>query len=211
MRGNSYYWISEKDNGISDAFNKGISKATGDLIGMINADDWYEPTALERVANHIGDADICFGDVQLWQNEKKDYIKRGNFDLLNREMSVNHPTVFVRKKIYDTYGAFDSGFRCAMDYDLMLRLKVQGCRFNYLPFTLANMRWGGFSDKSWLLGCKETMEIKNKYLPGHPVSHWLYYIKHTAAIRAAKTFHYLGLDFIPLFYRKLFSRSKSPS
>jgi hypothetical protein len=98
-----------------------------------------------------------------------------------------------------------------MDYDLMLRFKLAGCHFTYLPITLANMRWGGFSDNSWLLGCKETLEIKNKYLPGQSFRHRLYYLKHVAAIRAAKTFSHLGLGFIPVFYRKLFSRSLKPS
>ena len=206
-----YYWVSEKDKGISDAFNKGIAKATGEIVGIINADDWYQPAALERVAARMGDADVCFGDLQLWQNEKKDYIKKGNLDLLNSEMSVNHPTVFIKKKVYDTCGAFNSEYRCAMDYDLMLRFKLAGCHFTYLPITLANMRWGGFSDNSWLLGCKETLEIKNKYLPGQSFRHRLYYLKHVAAIRAAKTFSHLGLGFIPVFYRKLFSRSLKPS
>ena len=62
-----YYWVSEKDKGISDAFNKGIAKATGEIVGIINADDWYEPAALEQVAARMGDADVCFGDLQLWR------------------------------------------------------------------------------------------------------------------------------------------------
>src|SRR5438876_262604 len=56
-----YFWSSEKDNGISDAFNKGIVRATGDIVGIINADDWYEPNTFERVAQQIGNGDICFG------------------------------------------------------------------------------------------------------------------------------------------------------
>ena len=73
-----YFWISEKDNGISDAFNKGIARATGDIIGIINADDWYEPKTFERVAQQMDDADICFGDVQFWKNGEKEFIQKGN-------------------------------------------------------------------------------------------------------------------------------------
>ena len=72
-----YFWISEKDNGISDAFNKGIARATGDIIGIINADDWYEPKTFERVAQQMDDADICFGDVQFWKNGEKEFIQKG--------------------------------------------------------------------------------------------------------------------------------------
>ena len=79
-----YFWTSEKDKGISDAFNKGIAHATGDIIGIINADDWYEPRTFERVASQMGDADICFGDVQFWKNEQKEFIQKGNFDLRSK-------------------------------------------------------------------------------------------------------------------------------
>ena len=200
-----YCWISEKDKGISDAFNKGIARATGDIIGIINADDWYEPDALERVADQMDDADICFGDIQLWQKDRKELIQKGNFKLLNKEMTINHPTVFVKRKIYETYGGFDLRYRCAMDYDLMLRFKINKCRFLYLPHTLANMRWGGLSDTSWKTGCRETLEIKNKYLPDQKLRNQLYYLKHITAIKSAKTFSLLKLGIVTRIYRKLFS------
>jgi glycosyltransferase involved in cell wall biosynthesis len=203
-----YYWISEKDKGISDAFNKGIARATGDVIGIINADDWFEPDAFERVAAQIADADICYGDIQLWKNEKRELIQKGNLQLLSREMTIHHATVFVKREIYESYGGFDLQYRCAMDYDLLLRFKVKNCRFAYIPHILSNMRWGGFSDKFWKLGCRETLEIKNKYLPENKLSHQLYYLKHLAAIRAAKTLSRFKLEFITRVYRKLFSPIK---
>lgn len=203
-----FYWVSEKDKGISDAFNKGLARATGDIIGIINADDWYEPDALERVATQMGDADLCFGDIQLWKNGNKEFVQKGNLDLLDREMTINHPTVFVKKNIYETYGGFDTRYRCAMDYDLMLRLKINNCSFRYVPNVLANMRWGGFSDTSWKTGCRETREIKNKYLPGHTLAHQLYYLKHVFAIRLARILSLLKLGFITRINRELFSPVK---
>jgi glycosyltransferase involved in cell wall biosynthesis len=205
---NIYFWVSEKDNGISDAFNKGIARATGDIIGIINADDWYEPNTLERVASQMGETDVCFGDVQFWKNGQKEFIQKGNLKLLSKEITIIHPTVFVKRKIYETYGGFDLHYRCAMDYDLLLRLKVNKCRFTYLPFTLANMRWGGLSDSSWKTGCRETLEIKDKYLPEHKLGHRVYYLKHISAIQIAKTLSILKLGFITRTYRKLFSRVK---
>ena len=203
-----FYWISEKDRGISDAFHKGIARATGDVIGIINADDWFERDAFERVAAQIAGADICYGDIQLWKNEKKELIQKGNLELLSREMTIHHATVFVKREIYETYGGFDPEYRCAMDYDLLLRFRVNNCRFIYIPHVLSNMRWGGFSDKFWALGCRETLEIKNKYLPERKLINQLYYIKHMAAIRIAKTLSRLNLGFVTRIYRKLFSPIK---
>jgi glycosyltransferase involved in cell wall biosynthesis len=203
-----YFWISEKDNGISDAFNKGIARATGDIIGIINADDWYEPKTFERVAQQMDDADICFGDVQFWKNGEKEFIQKGNLKLLIKEITIIHPTVFVKRIMYETYGGFDLQYRCAMDYDLLLKLKVNQRRFKYLPHTLANMRWGGLSDSSWKTGCRETLDIKNKYFPEHKLRNQLYYLKHISAIQIAKTLYQLKLGFITRIYRKLFAPVK---
>ena len=102
-----YFWISEKDKGISDAFNKGIARATGDIVGIINADDWYEPKTFERVAQQMDDADICFGDVQFWKAGQKEFVQKGNLKLLIKEITIIHPTVFVKRKMYETFGGFD--------------------------------------------------------------------------------------------------------
>jgi glycosyltransferase involved in cell wall biosynthesis len=203
-----YFWISEKDNGISDALNKGIARATGEIVGIIHADDWYEPGVFQMVAENFGDAEVYFGDIQLWKDQKKEFVQLGNFHLLNREMTIIHPTVFIKRETYDRLGGFDSKYRCAMDYDLLLKLKVNQCRFKYIPHVLANMRWGGFSDKQWKLGCRETLEIKNKYLPENKTSNYLYYLKHIAAILSAKSLAYLRLGSITKLYRKLFSPVK---
>jgi glycosyltransferase involved in cell wall biosynthesis len=203
-----YFWSSEKDNGISDAFNKGIARATGDIIGIINADDWYEPNTFELVARQMGDADICFGDVQFWKNGQKEFIQKGNLKLLSREITIIHPTVFVKRNLYQKYGGFDIHYRCAMDYDLLLRLKINNCQFKYLPSTLANMRWGGLSDSSWKIGCRETLKIKNKYFPQNKLGNHIYFLKHISAIQIAKTLSQLKLGFITKAYRKLFSSVK---
>jgi glycosyltransferase involved in cell wall biosynthesis len=203
-----YFWISEKDNGISDALNKGISRATGDIVGIIHADDWYEPGVFQRVAENFGSEEVYYGDIQWWKDQKKAFVQVANFDLLNREMTIIHPTVFIKKDIYDRLGGYDNRFRCAMDYDMLLKLKVNRCRFKYIPYVLANMRLGGFSDNQWKLGCRETLAIKNRYLPEKKTSNYLYYLKHVTAISAAKTLEYLKLGSITKYYRKLFSPVK---
>jgi glycosyltransferase involved in cell wall biosynthesis len=198
-------WISEKDNGISDAFNKGLRKATGEIIGIINADDWYEKDAVARVVENIGEYDIAYGDLQLYKEDKKDFILLGNAEQLTDVMTVNHPTVFVKKAVYDGYGLFDESLRCAMDYDLMLRFKVNNCRFKYIPKVLANMRWAGTSDNNWLQGCKETLSIKNKYLPNRKIHNSLFFLKHVLGISIPRFLEKAHLSFFVKAYRKRFS------
>jgi glycosyltransferase involved in cell wall biosynthesis len=201
-------WISEKDKGISDAFNKGLARCKGEIVGILNADDWYTPDAVAMVVSQMKDSDIAFGDIQLWRDETKEAVVHGNIDMLQWEMSINHPTVFVRKDRYDKFGGFDLRYRCAMDYDLLLRLQINGCRFVYVNGLVANMRWGGMSDNQWKLGCKETLDIKNRYLPHRRTVHRLYYMKHVFAIRANKFFTRMNMIYVIRLYRRLFSSMK---
>ena len=159
------YWVSEKDKGISDAFNKGIARATGSIIGLINADDWYEPNMVALMVEALQDADVGYADLQYWKEGKKDMIVEGNHEMLLYEMSVNHPTVFVRSECYKKFGTFRLECRYAMDYDLMLRFRLNGCRFVRVPQVLANMRWEGISDQQWYKACKEVREIKKLQIP----------------------------------------------
>lgn len=200
--------ISEKDRGISDAFNKGIRRATGSIIGIINADDWYQPDAVEKAVRYLDGYDVAYGDLQQWKDGRPDFIVKGDHNLLTREMTVNHPTVFVRRECYERLGMFDEQYKCAMDYDLMLRLFTGGCRFVHVPAVLANMRWGGMSDDQWKLGCRETLQIKNSYLPGRKLFNRLYYYKHILAIRIPKMLQTRGFDFVVRFYRSRFARLK---
>ena len=178
--------ISERDKGISDAFNKGIRRARGSIIGMINADDWYAPDAVEKAVDAIGEYDVAYGDLQLWHNDRASGIVKGDHRHLYREMSVNHPTVFVRRECYQQFGLFDEQYRCAMDYDFLLRLVMAGRGFVHVPGVLANMRWGGVSDVRWRLACWETMQIKDKYLPSRKLAHRLYYVKQVMAITISR-------------------------
>lgn len=200
--------ISEKDEGISDAFNKGILRAKGEIIGMINTDDWYEDGAVSKAVRAMEGNDVVYGDLRFWKDGKPDFIGRGNHGQLSREMTVNHPTVFVRKSCYDRFGLFDKQYKCAMDYDLLLRLMVNGCRFSYIPEVLANMRWGGFSDSRWMQGVKETLAVKDKYLRRRHLLNRLYYFKQVLAIGLPKYLHKLGLGALVKVYRSRFASAK---
>ncbi|HUR10590.1 MAG TPA: glycosyltransferase family 2 protein [Flavitalea sp.] len=203
-----YRWVSEKDEGISDAFNKGIAMATGEIIALINADDWYEKDSVEKVVATIGNYDIAYGDVQYWIQGRKTFIQEGNHHFLINEMTVNHPTVFMKRKCYEKFGPFDTSYRCAMDYDLMLRYYTAGCTFIRVPAVVANMRWEGTSDVLWKQGCAETLAIKNHYLPQKKFKNKLYYYRHLLAIGMPKLLGSLRMGFIAKFYRSRFSRLK---
>lgn len=150
-------WVSEPDKGIYDAMNKGIAMATGDVIGILNADDVYaHSNVLEKVAEVFEDAaiDCCYGDlvyvsedlsqtVRYWQSSTYDS------SLFAKAWIPPHPTFFVRKVSYDTCGVFDLHYKLAADYELMLRLlwKFQ-LKTAYISDTLIKMRLGGATNNS---------------------------------------------------------------
>ena len=202
------FFMSEKDNGISDAFNKGIRRATGEIIGIINADDWYEKDTVAKVVEQIGDYDISYGDLRLLKNGNVDFILKGDHNYLEREMTINHPTVFVKRKCYEQFGLFDLKYKCAMDYDLVLRFWVNNCRFKHITEVLANMRMEGFSNAQWLLGCEETLAIKNKYLSKRKFKNRLYFYKHVFAIALPRFLQKMRMGFIVKGYRAHISKIK---
>jgi len=202
------FFLTEKDNGISDAFNKALKRANGDIIGIINADDWYENDAIENVVKQIGDYDIAYGDLHLLENGETDFILKGDHNYLKREMTISHPTVFVKKKCYDQFGLFDETYKCAMDYDLMLRFWVNKCRFKYIPRVLANMRLEGFSSAQWLMGCRETLAIKNNYFADRKFKNELYFFKHVFAIALPRVLKKMRMGFVVKGYRSHISKIK---
>lgn len=197
-------WISEPDNGISDAFNKGIKLCTGDIIGIINSDDWYEDNAFNEIALNFNSADIFHGKVQYWKGDKKMDLFHGNHEKLEKEMTINHMSLFVKPIVYKNYGFFDTNLKYAMDYDLVLRFWVKNEVFLYLPKTIANMRLDGASDKNWIYAYKESMHIKDKVLE-KKFKHKLYFVFQILRTLTRKTLEYLNLSFIIKRYRSNFS------
>jgi glycosyltransferase involved in cell wall biosynthesis len=153
-------WISEPDNGISDAFNKGIRMAAGDIVGIINSDDTYADGAFGAVAAAFAanpGCDVVHGDMLRIQGTTPLFrLKAAPVD--NRiwhDMPLNHPATFVQRRAYERVGLFDTRLKVAMDYELVLRLFLAGCRFCYLERVLAQMRYGGASDERFLAARQE--------------------------------------------------------
>lgn len=150
-------FVSEPDAGIFDAMNKGIKMATGDIIGILNSDDFYKTAdSLEEVVNAFtGDTCAVYGDIEYVNKTETNKIVRywrsGNFS--RRKMEYGwmppHPAFFVRSEAYKKYGIFNTMFKISADYELMLRLLYKhGLKVKYLHKTLVKMRVGGASNKS---------------------------------------------------------------
>lgn len=160
-------YISEPDNGLYDAMNKGIRMAKGTYIGIINADDRYRPETLQQVYNTIKTAETCpdvvYSDLDVI-NDQGQVIRTiiGDHGRLKRGMLVNHPTCFVHREAYKKYGTFDLKYRICGDYDLMLRIFHQGGTFRKCNYTLAEYRWGGLSTANYN-SILEKYDIQRKY------------------------------------------------
>ena len=143
--------VSEKDNGISDAMNKGIKRASGELIGIIHSDDMLEKNALSALNNAWDSTtDVYYGNVTVCnESGEKTHILKSEKDLSRMPyyFCMVHPAVFVTKKCYKKNGVFNLQYKCAMDYDLLLRFYRAGATFKYLDMPLAVYRIGGTNQK----------------------------------------------------------------
>lgn len=161
-------YISEADQGIYDAMNKGIQKASGELIGILNSDDYYELNALEIMEREYekqklqGKTDIVlYGSMRSLINGKEMAIEFYHHDFLGKVM-INHPTCFVSKSVYDKHGLFDTNYKSAADLELMLRLfKKTDTVFVPIYEVITNFERGGMSSTG--TGSVEAAMIRHKY------------------------------------------------
>ncbi len=151
--------ISEPDKGIFDALNKGIKIASGDVIGFLHADDFYaSPNVIEDVMSKFDatNADSVYGDLQyVSKNNPNKIIRNWIASEFNRKKLLNgwmppHPSFFVKRKCYLSYGLFNTNYQISSDYDLILRfLGKHKISTEYIPEVLVKMRTGGTSNRSF--------------------------------------------------------------
>lgn len=155
--------ISEKDQGISDAFNKGIRSAVGDFLIILSSDDYFfSPTSLEAVAKEFSKgADIVHGDVYYIDEDFGNQVRKPLNCDIEIGMPFNHPATFYRRDIFEKFGLFELKYRYAMDYEHTARFYRSSedvkCKIHYLPKTLVALRAGGASSQNEL---KSLIEIR---------------------------------------------------
>ena len=140
-------WLSEPDKGIYDAMNKGIKMSQGDIIGIINSNDWYEPDSIAKVIEHATGAkyEVVYGMVRYVKDEQECRILFNRHEFLESSM-ICHPGCFVSKKTYEDFGAFSTAYKYVSDYELMLRLyEHKEVVFTPVYDILADFSMGGVS------------------------------------------------------------------
>lgn len=160
--------VSEPDKGIYDAMNKGLARATGDAIGFLNADDWFcRDDALQLIAAQLADADAVIGDLVIVDGDNTSRVRRFYSSrgfrpwMLRMGHMPPHPTMYVRRAVFDRIGGFDDSYRIAGDFDFTVRLLLRpgGVRWRRVPQTLVAFRNGGASTRDVTAKLRMNREI----------------------------------------------------
>ena len=164
------HFVSEPDKGIYDAMNKGVSLATGTVVGILNSDDFYESTtcasSVIKVFEQRPESDVVFGDVVFVNaadlNKVTRYYRGNRFEpwKLRFGWMPPHPATFVRKAAYKTVGLYSLKYRISADYEFFVRLfMVHKLKYSYLDQVLVRMRSGGASTAGLRSSLKLNFEI----------------------------------------------------
>ncbi len=165
-------WVSEPDKGIYDAMNKAIRMATGEVVGILNSDDFYSATTIvSQVATAFEDPslDAVFGDLVFVDSRNLKKIVRSYSsakwrpEKFAKGFMPAHPTFFVRRKHYEQIGLFKIDYKIAADYELLIRfLYVHQIKYRYLPLNMVTMRKGGVSSN----GIRSNIVLNNEIIRG---------------------------------------------
>jgi glycosyltransferase involved in cell wall biosynthesis len=152
-------WISEKDTGIYDAMNKGISMATGDIVGILNSDDYFtSDNVIERMVASFQDANIdaVYGDIHFIRDGIPDkcvrYYSSRRFSpgWLRFGFMPAHPSFYVRREVFERAGLYKTDYKIGSDYEMMVRLFLtHKIKAQYLPMDFVTMRLGGLSNRNY--------------------------------------------------------------
>jgi glycosyltransferase involved in cell wall biosynthesis len=163
-------FISEPDHGIYDAINKGINLATGDIVGILNSDDFFPNNEIIDIIattfiNNYKQIDLLFGDIAFVNNDNK--ITRSysakNFtnSLFKFGMMPPHPSVYIKREVYLQYGLYITSYKIAADFELLLRyLLINNLKYKYINLIVVYMRFGGVSNSSF----KNRLLLNNEIL-----------------------------------------------
>lgn len=185
--------ISEKDQGIYDALNKGVMLATGDVIGFVHSDDLLaSKTVISEIVAILKNESLdgVYGDLEYVRKEDTAKVVRFwrsrsfNSKLLSKGWMPAHPTLFLKKEVYEKHGFFNLTYQISADYDFMLRvLKDDSLKFGYLPKVITKMRIGGASNGSINNIIKKTKEDYRAIRSNHIGGWFSILIKNTSKIK----------------------------
>lgn len=161
--------VSEPDEGVFDAMNKGVARASGDIVGILNADDWYvDDLVLSDVANALSDpsVDLCFGDLTYVDAQSRPVRVWRSGPAATWKWYLGwmppHPTVFLRRRVYDKVGSFNLRYPIAADYDLVFRAMVcHGASSKHVPRQWVRMTAGGQSSAGLGAIIQSNIEVWN--------------------------------------------------
>jgi glycosyltransferase involved in cell wall biosynthesis len=167
-KGMKYKYISEPDNGLYDAMNKGVKLANGEWVGIINSDDWYELDACEIIVKNIEpNIDVLHGLCAYYENINNKLL----FILLSSHsaeamyysnLAIEHPTVFIRKNVYEEF-QFSLKYKLAADLDILMNIFVRGHKFKLVQEKISNFRLGGISTIRCRYSELESNDIRYKF------------------------------------------------
>ena len=160
--GNKLKVISEHDNGIYDAMNKGIQSAKGQIVGILNSDDFYEKNCLEAIARAYMDDNpfqILYGMMRIVDEKGEELAITINHHRNMKVEMINHPASFVTKRLYDEFGVYDTKYKSAADFDFMLRMSRENA-ISFVPVhdVITNFTRGGMSCS--YTGIQEDNEVR---------------------------------------------------
>ncbi len=184
-KGIEYRIYSEPDRGIYDAMNKGIGLAKGDIIGILNSDDWYEPEAVRTAADTFAEkkCDLMYGNIRMHRTDGSTFIKKARSRRFQTSRDWNHPTMFVKAQLYKENPFRNLGIHD--DYGFFLQMKRQGRNIVTVDRVLANFRMGGASNRKDIRAAGQRIMDRYRYcyrINGY--SRW--YLIECIAIEAAK-------------------------
>lgn len=163
--------MTGRDRGIADGFNKGIAATTGDWIGILNADDWYEPGIVGRLRTRMTRDVILHGRTRLHDPRTGASRESGPLEWIpekhfrpREKMPAQHPTCFVPRSVYQRVGSFNLAFRLAMDYEFLLRAHLAGVPFEYVPEVITNIARGGASGRDPFRAQREVLAAQILHL-----------------------------------------------
>ena len=163
------YWVSEKDNGLYDAMNKGISRATGDVISLLNSDDWYEPDILGKVKEYFETykVDMVCGSIRNILDNEEVGLTTSRYDLekLHLRVQCMPPALFCKRCVYEQIGLFNTEFKITADFEWEMKAWQKRISCYNATDIFTNFRLTGTSGQQKYLAMQENYEIARRYLP----------------------------------------------